>query len=122
MHNVFVYGTLKSGYGNHALLQRSVKGYSAVAPGINLYKGDYFPFAMRGQGQAIGEVYEIDNALLKKLDDLEGHPMFYHRELTPVILDNGQTIKAWIYLYDKAHHYPIIADGNWQPKQDAERP
>jgi gamma-glutamylaminecyclotransferase len=115
MHKVFVYGTLKSGYCNHDLLQ-GAKGYPAVAPQIDLYAGPSYPFAMRGQGQAVGEVYEVNNLLLKKIDRLEGHPQYYHRELTSVILEDGKTIQAWIYLNNDAYPYPRVADGNWRPR------
>ena len=113
MHQVFVYGTLKRGCYNHSWLQ-SAKGYPAIAKQIELYAGPHYPFAMRGRGQARGEVYEVNEAILKKLDDLEGHPHYYHRELTSVIVDS-KAIEAWIYLNDKAYSYPRIANGDWQP-------
>ena len=112
MHKVFVYGTLKQGGDNHSLL-RGTKKYPAIAPKINLHAGPFYPFAIRGQGQAIGELYEVNEATLRKLDELEGHPHDYQREITRVILENKQTVMAWIYLNKKAYHYPRIVDGIW---------
>ena len=34
----------------------------------------------------IGEVYDVDDHVLRALDDLEGHPIFYQRELIRVQL------------------------------------
>ena len=59
-NKVFVYGTLKKGYGNHHRL-RDAKGYPAVAPKIDLHAGPFFPFAVRGKGQAIGEVVNFNH-------------------------------------------------------------
>ena len=111
-YQVFVYGTLKRGGHNHFLLQ-ATKGYPATAPQIDLYAGPHYPYAVRGRGQAVGEVYEVNEAILKTLDDLEGHPHNYHRELTSVNFIGGKAVKAWIYLNNKAYHYPRIDNGDW---------
>ena len=120
MPKVFVYGTLKTAQVNHHLLDGPrgslrTAPIVAVAPGIVLHAGPDYPFAIRGQGQAKGEVYTITEAVLRKLDELENHPHDYHREITPVILANYQRILAWIYLHRQAYRYPKIATGNWQP-------
>ncbi len=104
---IFVYGTLKKGQSYHYLL-RGCQGYRAIAPRIVLHAGPHYPFAIRGLGQAIGEIYNIHDALLQKLDELEDHPNDYHREITPVILANGNMIRAWIYLHKQACRYPRI--------------
>lgn len=116
MHKVFVYGTLKQGNYNHYLL-RGAKKYTdtAIAPKINLHAGPFYPFAIRGQGQTIGELYEVNAATLRKLDELEDHPNDYHREITRIILANNQIVMAWIYLNKKAYYYPRIPNGIWLP-------
>lgn len=113
-HKVFVYGTLKFGYCNHYLLQGKIP-QSAIAPHIQLHAGPDYPFAIRGQGNAHGEVYEIDEITLQALDRLEQDHDDYYRELTPVILENQQEMMAWIYLNNNAFHYPCLLDGVWQP-------
>lgn len=114
---VFVYGTLKEGYGNHRHhLQRE---------GVN-YKGEYitpaewtmfslggFPGVMKGGNTPItGEVYEIDKEVFRGLDRLEGFPRFYDRDLIKTPYG-----AAWIY-YLKDQHYrassPKIEDGVWR--------
>lgn len=114
MHKVFVYGTLKRGYGNHVLINKSnILSLKAKAPGINLYSSGSIPFAARGNGTAIGELYEVDSIVLEKLDKLEGHPVFYKREKTKVQLDSD-VVEAWIYLCEKyAKQNYLIQSGEW---------
>lgn len=47
-----------------------------------------------------GEVYEVDDTVLAKLDVLEDHPNFYVRELFGVQAMNEtcEKTKAWIYV------------------------
>lgn len=114
MHKVFVYGTLKRGYGKHVLINNSkVISLKANAPGINLYSSGSIPFAARGNGTAIGELYEVDDIVLAKLDNLEGHPVFYKREKTKVQIDSGE-VEAWIYLCERyAKQNCLIQSGEW---------
>lgn len=114
MPKVFVYGTLKQGHCYHYLLQ-AFEAIPAIAPHIDLHNGPDYPFAIRGLGQVYGEVYFINHSVLQQLDELEDHPDDYCRELTPVILPQGQMIQAWIYLNPKAKLYPPIETGCWVP-------
>ncbi len=110
-HFVFVYGTLKKGERNHHLLQ-GCKGTKALAPGMRVHCGPGYPYAIRGEGTAIGELYEVDEQTLKRLDELEGHPEYYRRELTEVVLEDGKELTAWIYLNERALRYPLKKDSN----------
>lgn len=115
-HKVFVYGTLKKGYCNHYILLGKTP-QSATAYNIQLHTGVEYPFAIRGQGTVHGEVYEVDDEILRALDQLEQDHDDYYRELTPVLLENRQETQAWIYLSDKAVLYPRIEDGIWTPPE-----
>lgn len=78
---VFVYGTLKKGYGNNVLLngtkfieERTLKGYKLYDAG--------FPVAAPSEGNSIkGEVYELpeNSPNLQWLDRLEGNGRMYNR-------------------------------------------
>lgn len=88
---VFVYGTLKINEPNHYWLADRANGVSKMAT-----KGktsDQYPLLIAtrynipflldlpGIGNAInGEIYEIDEPMLIKLDELEGHPDYYLRK------------------------------------------
>jgi len=93
---VFVYGSLKRGFYNHRLLQGCMM-WKAKAEGIDLHRGSAFPYAKRGDHITFGELYEVDSEVLQRLDRLEGHPHFYRREQTEIIVGNKR-VDAWIYL------------------------
>jgi len=78
---VFVYGTLKEGYGNNYLLSSSEKVSSGVMEGYKLYDCG-FPIAVKSDGDFIsGEVYDIgdDAMVLNRLDRLESEGSMYNR-------------------------------------------
>jgi len=84
--------------------------WKAKAEGIDLHSGSAFPYAKRGKHVTYGELYEVDNEVLEALDRLEGHPRFYRRERTEVLVGNRR-VDAWIYLYADAARHPLIESG-----------
>ncbi len=60
--------------------------------------------------KVIGEVYQIKNqkVLLSQLDQYEGcsshdpEPHEFIRRVKSVLLESGEKIRAWIYLFDQA--------------------
>jgi hypothetical protein len=61
----------------------------------------HVPFLFRAPGhghRVVGEVYEVDKAVLGKLDELEGHPHFYRREEIEVEDASGDKQQAQCYL------------------------
>ncbi|XP_043473920.1 putative gamma-glutamylcyclotransferase CG2811 isoform X2 [Leptopilina heterotoma] len=121
LYRVFVYGTLKRGEPNHKLIENTTNGYAKfLGSGKTVTKYPLViatkfnvPFLLKKSGighQIIGEVYDVDTEMLKKLDELEEHPDFYLRTEEHILLDsqdqnisdtilNEDTslIKAWIY-------------------------
>ena len=96
VRKVFVYGTLKKGYDNHALLQGSKFIGVAVVANHILY-GSTIPFAVENKSSHItGEVYEIDDVTEKNLDKLEGYPGWYDKK----IVETGHG-RAIMYYVDK---------------------
>ncbi|MEW6661385.1 MAG: gamma-glutamylcyclotransferase family protein [Bacillota bacterium] len=99
---VFVYGTLMHGRSNHHYLKKAKFLGQAVARGIALYAvTPFYPGAVVDPDKMVmGEVYEVDNPTMEKLDELEDNGTLYRRELLPVVLkNNGEVIKAWVYLW-----------------------
>ena len=92
---VAVYGTLKQGRSNHALMRDSQLVAETVLDGYIMYSAGGFPVVYRAdEGTITVEVYEVDPKVVSlNLDPLEGHPHWYRREKvdTPV----G---KAWLYI------------------------
>jgi gamma-glutamylaminecyclotransferase len=116
---IFVYGSLKTGFGNHWLLsEKGLVGEGATASGIVLHCDGGFPFAVRGDGVAYGEVFQITSSILDDMDYLEGHPAWYKREMVEIALENGEIHDAWIYLNpQEAKSLPALSSGRWEGKR-----
>ena len=75
----------------------------------------------------IGEVYSLNepSSVLPVLDAYEGcgpadpPPHQFERHVVDVLLDNGQTIRAWVYVYcgDTGHKTRIISGDFLQEKE-----
>ncbi|CAH2223612.1 gamma-glutamylaminecyclotransferase [Pelobates cultripes] len=90
MYNIFVYGTLKKGQPNHHVMTDANLGnaiYKGTGKTIEKYplviaQRDNVPFLLRfpGKGYHIaGEIYSIDDKMLKFLDEFESCPDMYQR-------------------------------------------
>lgn len=128
---VFVYGTLRSEFGNHRTFGASVKeilraqldGATMVANGI--------PYVYRTpHGAVVGELITIDppqyDETLQRLDQLEGYRgpnahNFYNREIVDVTTRNGETIKAYTYLVDDSYlnDNQLVPTGDYADYVDA---
>ena len=110
MHLVFVYGTLKKGFGNHRCFEEF--GLKAVFKG-RCQTREQYPLVVNGLPylldmptvgkHVLGELYEVNGPCRDQLDQLESHPKFYKRRLTDVVMLNksqkptSEVVNAWIY-------------------------
>ena len=108
-HMVFVYGTLKRGFGNNRLLSGSkFLGEARTEDKFALYESG-IPFVIEDEqvSQISGEVYEVDERTLARLDRLEGHPNWYFRKMVNISVnateryETEKRIQAWIYFFPK---------------------
>jgi gamma-glutamylcyclotransferase (GGCT)/AIG2-like uncharacterized protein YtfP len=110
---LFVYGTLRRGECNHALLGTApFLGQCRTAGRYTLFNLGRYPAAIAGGRTAIvGEVYVLNKALLARLDRLEDYPQEYIRVC--IATPYGS---AWIYLYrwPPAPETPVIFSGDWR--------
>ena len=99
---VFVYGTLLKGNSNHDVyLKDALFLGKARAENFALYSFGAYPGAVPEKGEAVlGEVYEIDESTLEKLDVLEEEVELYLRQKTRVVFENGTAREAYIYVYN----------------------
>lgn len=114
---IFVYGTLKRGFGNY-------EGYLAGNNGVEfvgeaqtkpefsmLHLGGFPGIVRKGKTAIKGEVFKVDRGTMLSLDRLEGHPHFYQR--SDVTLADGTQAITYILpneWYDKA---AVIESGEW---------
>lgn len=100
-YKVFVYGTLLKGEENHnAYLSGSRFVCCADLPGYGLYNVDVYPGIVPEEGERVkGEVYEVDQATLRRLDDLEDEGDLYTRR--EVIAETAEgPIKVLVYVWN----------------------
>jgi gamma-glutamylcyclotransferase (GGCT)/AIG2-like uncharacterized protein YtfP len=119
---VFCYGSLKQGYWNfdRYLLNKSRFVGSAITatPEYTLVNmGSYPGVVSGGKTTIIGEVFEVDDNVLSRLDKLEGHPNWYKRHPISVKLESGEIVHAEMYMQDgekfKYDLHQVITSGEW---------
>lgn len=97
MLKLFVYGTLKRGGRLNAALegQKFVKEITTNAE-FTLYNTGWYPAMCTGGSTAIkGELWEINEALVPRLDSIEGHPELFKR--SEIELEDGSKATAYVY-------------------------
>jgi gamma-glutamylcyclotransferase (GGCT)/AIG2-like uncharacterized protein YtfP len=105
---LFVYGTLKEGYGNNWYLQRNnaekVANTTTAEEYIMFNAG--FPVMMEPVDcndltlpalQCKGEVWKLNNVALEQVDRLESNGDMYNRKEITVTLEDGTTMNVWSY-------------------------
>ncbi|XP_023215997.1 gamma-glutamylaminecyclotransferase-like isoform X1 [Centruroides sculpturatus] len=122
---VFVYGTLKSGEPNYDILTNEDNGicnYIGKAKTYDKwplviasrYNIPFLLYAKNKGKHVIGELYLVDDVMLKKMDELECHPTYYERKEENVqVLESkdktyctdGKTLKPWIYFLTEYKSY-----------------
>lgn len=93
---VFVYGTLKQGYGNHRLLSKEPMLRGAVTLPCRMISLGGFPALVPSDDyhEIHGEIYEVDDSTFESLDFLEGYPDFYNRD---TFYWNLMDVEVWYY-------------------------
>jgi gamma-glutamylcyclotransferase (GGCT)/AIG2-like uncharacterized protein YtfP len=104
MTNVFVYGTLKRGGGNHHYLAgQKFLGEACTGPGFTLFSlGDY-PGMVRSADptrQVAGEIWSVTEPCRAQLDELEGvAEQLYARVPIPLAAPYDQVlVETYLYL------------------------
>lgn len=109
---LFAYGTLRHGEPGHALLGGApLLGVAATAPAFTLVDMGEYPAIVEGGSTAvIGELYEVDPALLVELDRYEDVPELYLRVERAVA---GVPALIYVLRPEHARGRPVIASGDW---------
>lgn len=119
-HKVFVYGSLKKGFGLSSVLRSATGGEEATTvEQFSMVSLGAFPAVVKSDvalTHISGEVYEVDDNTLRVLDEIEGNPDFYCREEVETSLG-----KAWMYILSEddtemelANNPVIVKHGVWR--------
>ena len=115
---LFVYGTLRQGGTNHHLVSGSP--YLGPATTTESYviatqTSRSFPYIFKHpELYAIpvqGEMYEINQETVRRLDMLEGHPDHYRRQQILVTTPKGDAYACAAYILEDAEMIRDIAEG-----------
>lgn len=118
---VFVYGTLLSGEGNHRQLRGArVLAVRRTEPRYTLVSlGPYPAMIAGGSTSVMGEVYDLDDDLVRALDHFEGVPSLYRRERIRLL--GGETVDGYLLARPRPKRYQLIPSGDWREFQCASR-
>ena len=109
--HLFVYGTLRrflAGRAAKELLQQATLLGPAQMPGRLYLVGEHYPgLVPEGDGQVIGELYRLPEAMsLEELDEYEGcsagdsEPHEFVRTMGEAALPGGERVQTWYYRYN----------------------
>ena len=117
---IFVYGSLRRGFGNHSLLHDAKFIGDGWVPGFTMYSLGAYPMCTDGVGAVFAEAYEIDDKILSRLDALEGYPAFYNRKQVMAEISYPDSpsylhfVRGWIYYgRQQLPKDRIVKTGKW---------
>ena len=98
---VFVYGTLMKNKRNHHYLNNATFISSSFIEGYFMFDLGSYPGIAKSKynSKVYGEVYKVDKQTMNRLDELEEVGYLYNKEEVEVILNNGETVNAFVYIY-----------------------
>jgi gamma-glutamylaminecyclotransferase len=110
---IFVYGSLRRGErANGLLADATFVGEARTAVGFTLYDLGSFPGVVRcGDRAVLGELYEVDDATLERLDRYEGHPHFYLRQA--IDLEGGARAETYLLRKEQVRGGDVVLSGDW---------
>ena len=112
MKKIFVYGTLRKGFGLNNYMDNFKYLGVGKLKGFDMFSNGYFPMIVKGAGEVVGEVYEIKNGIneIGVLDKIESA---YTRIKVRVKL-NGVLTDVEVYVYNgDVTNLKQIKSGNW---------
>lgn len=111
---IFLYGTLKNGeYNDNVIKNLDLKFISNVKT-LNKYQmyknlNHSFPYLLdkKGNFQIEGELYELINEKkdLIKLDNFEGAPYLYYRDIIEVVNNEEKSYNCYVYFKTNPYEY-----------------
>lgn len=99
---VFVYGSLMKKYWNHRFLMEQQYLGTGILEGYEMYHVSSFPGIIRKDEESIqGEVYEVDEKTLRRLDQLESEGTMYIRVEEEIVINNQEKVRAFVYVWNR---------------------
>jgi gamma-glutamylcyclotransferase (GGCT)/AIG2-like uncharacterized protein YtfP len=115
MQLIFVYGSLKRGFHNHAYFLNREPLFLARLDGYQLLDRNVgYPAITKGPSFVEGEVYEVNEKELNLLDQLESHPSYYRRtELIVSKLGSNDILSVMGYVIVNPSDWTALGAHSW---------
>ncbi len=111
---LFVYGSLKKGKKLHYLISELNFIGRGILRGFDMYLVSWYPAVVKGSGKVFGEIYEINEEVLKILDKVEDEGKLYNRTVVNIETEWGELLPAYIYIYNGSiENLEKIPSGNF---------
>jgi len=111
MTKIFCYGTLKRGHGANRFLDGQKFIRESTIVGSIYHLGGFPGYKETEQGVVHGEIYEVDDDCLRRLDSYEGyrpdnemHSLYLRKEKTA---DCGEDVNIYVYNRSVTHDRKI---------------
>lgn len=111
---LFTYGSLMRGESNAHWMEGAswLRNTSTLPHYLLLDMGGYPALVDGGAQSVVGELYEVDDSLIARLDRLEGHPDYYLR--TSISLECGATALTYVLQPQWVSEGAIIHSADWR--------
>ncbi|MDP4549307.1 gamma-glutamylcyclotransferase family protein [Alkalihalobacillus macyae] len=120
MNLVFCYGTLRYGESNHEVIQGAVlKERNSWTKGMLYDTGNGYPALIKSvEEEVYGELYEVNEQLLERIDILEGFQEgrdhnLYDRIVQRIESENGNYEAITYVMREAEDHFIKIEGGDW---------
>jgi gamma-glutamylcyclotransferase (GGCT)/AIG2-like uncharacterized protein YtfP len=112
---IFVYGTLRRGESNHAELGPARYLEDAwTSASYELVDLGHYPALLEGGDDAVrGELYEVPESWVARLDVFEDVPSLYERKQIEI---SGASALGYVMRREIAGDAPRIASGDWSER------
>ena len=111
-YTIFVYGTLMSGKRASHMLDGYEYCGDYQLKDYAMYNVSTYPGIKEKTGECVlGEVYLVDDACIRKMDEYEEEGSLYLRKLVTVENEHG-SLEAFVYVYNHECTGPIVR-GKW---------
>ncbi len=108
---IFVYGTLKKGYGLNQHLGKDNFICEGRLKGFDMYGNKHYPAIVKGNNTINGEIYKVSQEILQILDSIEVN---FDREVYEVTGTKGKKHLCYVYVLNYIPMgWEYIKEGEW---------
>lgn len=119
MEKVFTYGTLMKGQRAYGIFGDMKFISDGILNDYGIFEVGSYPAVVPVEGfRVFGEIYEVNEETLRRLDEYEGEGFLYLRKRLPIETESG-TVPVWVYVYNRDVSSLELREpiGKWTPER-----